>query len=398
MNEKEAREKLDLIDQSHLLAFWDELTTQQKQKLLHQIEKLNLEIFFKQKQLLHSSFKEESSHFLTPFEDAEEEGAFENIDLGNKLIANEEAGAIIIAGGQGTRLGFDGPKGMFPITLQGKTLFQIFAEKVSAASKNLPLAIMTSPINDTITKNFFIENHYFGLQQEQLFFFTQNTLPFLDEQGNLFLENQHTIAEGPDGNGGIFQYFVESGIWKLWHERGIQDLLTIPVDNPLANPFDAELLGFHRRKLSDVTAKCSYRVNENEKVGVFVKEQQRVFVKEYSELSIDEKTARLANGNLKHRYANLGIFCFTMNFVHGVAQRTEQMPLHKAFKLAKCCGNESQMAWKFERFIFDCLPLAAKVSALLCPRDSCFAPLKNAQGEDSIETVRIALQKQEETL
>ena len=218
MNEQKANKKLDRIGQSHLLACWDHLTSDQKNRLLNQIDRLDSEVFLQQQHFLQTTPQKESLIPLLPFTEYQEVGSTDDQRIGKELIAKGQAGVIILAGGQGTRLGFNGPKGMFPIIpITGETLFQLLAEKVVKASKQagrqLFIAIMTSPLNDAETKLFFTQNQLFGLQKEQLFFFTQSTLPFLDEKGNLFLEKPDMIAEGPDGNGGIFEQFSTSGLW-----------------------------------------------------------------------------------------------------------------------------------------------------------------------------------------
>lgn len=394
MKKSDAFEKLNRLGQSHLLERWGQLNEKQQEKLLKQIEQLDPLEFIEERKTLKEIPQEVAFASLDPFEDYEEIGSKNNSSLGKEWISQGAVGAIIIAGGQGTRLGFDGPKGMFPL-LGKRTLFELLSKKILAASKEanrpLPVAIMTSPSNDRQTREFFEKQNYFGLKKEQVSFFVQSTLPFLDNVGNLFLDNDSMIAEGPDGNGGIFTHLFESGLGDLWQREGIKDLIVIPVDNPLADPFDSELVGFHKEKRSEVSTKCILKKSENEKVGVFVKHSNQVFVKEYSELADEERTARLSDGLLKHRCANTGIFCFSIDFVYRLTKESA-LPLHKAYKMAKNQdGTELGMAWKFERFIFDCLPFARRVSALLAPRELCFAPLKNSTGEDSIASVQAAL-------
>lgn len=393
MHFTQAKEKLQSIQQEHLLSFWDSLEEKQQAFLLEQIANLDLNIFQKQREILKTK-QEERHASLDPFLEYEKSDSLPYQAKGRKLIAQGKVGCIVVAGGQGTRLRFDGPKGKFPVTpITHKTLFQLMAEKVIAASKQaatpLPLAIMTSPLNDLETKQFFMKNQLFGLQEEQLFFFCQKMLPFLDPSNNLFLETPWRIAEGPDGNGGTLEYFFSSGIGDKWAKRGIEYLFFIQIDNALADPYDANLVGFHVEKQAEVSIKCVSRKHEKEKVGILVKEKGRVVIREYSELSLQEQEARLPNGTLKHLCANISHFCFSMDFAKKVASG-DIMILHPAFKAVSALTSVPN-AWKFERFIFDLLPLAKKVGALLYPREHCFAPLKNAEGEDSLATVQAAL-------
>ncbi|MCE5318174.1 MAG: UTP--glucose-1-phosphate uridylyltransferase [Parachlamydia sp.] len=378
--------KLQSISQEHLLQFWDSLQEPQRKQLQGQIEALDLEQFQRQQALLsekptHSS---ESYEAFTSYSMRVQKADKER---GLQLIASGKVGCLLVAGGQGTRLGFKGPKGMFPISpIKHKSLFQLFAEKTLAASRQagrpLPLAIMTSPLNHEDTLSFFALHNNFGLGQDQLFFYSQSMLPFLDKSGNLFLEDTDSIAQGPDGNGSALQGLIDSGIWGKWKNLGVQYLNFILIDNPLADPFDAELVGFHDRQASDITVKCTQRLSVDEKVGLLMYRGGKVQVVEYSELPESEREARLPDGSLKHACANISLFCFSAPFLDNL--NGASFPLHLAYKDAKALGK-SVKAWKFEKFIFDLLPWAENVRALMYPREECFAPLKNSQDPDLIQ-------------
>ncbi len=382
MNTSDVIEKLKSIDQQELVSSCSTLSD----NLIHQIENLSTQIYCDQRKLLD---RQENKSFdnLEPYQNYFQSGNIQDKEKGLTLLSKGLMGCLIVAGGQATRLKFDGPKGMYPLSLvKKKSLFQLFAEKVVAASKltkyDLQLAIMTSPLNHDITVDFFKENHFFGLKPSQLSFFSQETLPFLDDNGNLFLENDESIAKGPNGNGLALRHFVESGTWKKWYDQGVRYLNFILIDNVLADPFDAELLGFHHRKRSDVVVKCTSRQNPEEKVGILTDNNGKVEVVEYTEIPDNDKFKSDA-------CANISLFSFNMQFVEKVAKK--QLPLHLAYKKALNLGKET-MAWKFEYFIFDLLPLAKHVEVLLYPRERCFSPLKNASGCDSIETVQESLQ------
>jgi UDP-N-acetylglucosamine/UDP-N-acetylgalactosamine diphosphorylase len=324
-------------------------------------------------------------------------------ESGKKIISEGHVGCLIVAGGQGSRLGFNGPKGMFPVTpVKHKSLFQLFAEKTLAASQQagraLPLAIMTSPLNHAETVNFFKSHDYFGLDPLQLSIFSQEMLPLLDANGCLFLENSHTIAEGPDGNGAALHHFYQQGIWEKWKDAGVHYLNFILVDNPLSDPYDAILVSYLKEQQSDVIIKCVERRNPEEKVGILAKRNDQTVVVEYSEMPEMQRFAQSKDGSLLYPCANLSLFCFRMDFIQKVATLpTEKLPLHLAFKAAKSLDSDGSptqnMAWKFEQFIFDLLPFATKTTALIYERQQCFAPLKNFEGDDSIETVQRALEE-----
>lgn len=389
---KNAIKKLSSVHQEHILEHWDQLNDQEKNALLHEIAHLDLDTLKQQLLLLNNSPNEEK-HTLKPFIEYSHSGNSADRKKGLQIIASGQVGCLLIAGGQGTRLGCSGPKGLVPITpIKHKPLFQLFSEKVLAASKQagkpLLLAIMTSPLNHDETVSFFRAHHFFGLQSEQVSFFSQDTLPFLDDDKKLFLKNSSTIAEGPDGNGLSLKHFVESGVWKKWKQAGVKYLNFILIDNPLADPFDAELVGFHARQNAEVTIKCTEKLHEQEKMGVLVKDNEKIRVIEYSEFPENERTARDGD-QLKHRCANLSLFCFDMEFV--ARAENIKLPLHKALKSAAKL-TEKIMAWKFETFIFDLLADAKRIAALMYPREGCYAPLKNATGEHSLPEVQKALQ------
>lgn len=396
MNYLEASEKLHSFGQQHLLQFWESLSEQEKDHLLHQIAALDIPTFHLQNNLLRQQPKPFKN--LKPFLDFSEKENPDDRELGLQILADGRVGCILIAGGQGTRLNLNGPKGMFPVTqIKNKTLFQLFAEKVAAASRQaqtvLPLAIMTSPLNHEATVAFFKEHNNFGLYPDQIEFFTQDMLPMLSPEGNLFLEKPNLIAEGPDGNGLSLRYFVNHKIWQKWRRKGIDYCMYILIDNALADPFDAELVGHHHRHKADITVKCIERMNAEEKVGVLVNKDDKAAVLEYTEIPDVEKNARNADGRLKHRCANMSNFCLSMDFLWEAAKIP--LPLHQNMKSAKSIDNPNNYkAWKFETFIFDILPYAISVKALLAKRENAFSPLKNASGDQSLQTVQADLQKQ----
>lgn len=387
--------KLNSIGQTQLLRYWDTLDLDQRKRLQTQVEALDTEMFLQQK-VLWENKQPQNPIEVAPVTHCAHAGNLQIKTKGREVIAAGQYGCILIAGGQGTRLQFDGPKGMYPVTPIGKkTLFQLFAEKTAAASKQagrlLPLAIMTSPATHQTILDFFKSHHNFGLHPDQLFFFTQSTLPLLDEAGNLFLESQGCLAEGPDGNGSTLKCFVDAGIWEHWRSQGIRYAATVLIDNPLADPFDAELAGFHATVGGEAIVKCTTRLNSQEKVGVIVKIDGQIQVVEYSELPDSERQAQLPDGSLKHPFANLSLFSLDMDFIKAAAQQDDRMPLHLAHKAANAMGAQV-MAWKFEKYIFDVLSFASQTHLLNYPREYCFAPLKNKEGPDSLATVQAALQ------
>jgi UDP-N-acetylglucosamine/UDP-N-acetylgalactosamine diphosphorylase len=378
------------MDLKQFFPGWDLLSLRQQEKLVSQIETIDLTELERQRAVIQ---QQDSLKTLSVFKDYEFSGSVQDQELGKKLIAEGKVGCLIVAGGQGTRLNFNKPKGLYPVTLiKKKSLFQLFAEKILAAGKRasrlLYVAIMTSKENHEETVASFKQNNYFGLKQVQVFFFSQKDLPFLDKQGNLLLDKEGHFAMGPNGNASSLKEFVASGIWDTWCKLGISYVNYMHIDNPLADPFDAELTGFHSRyPQSDMILKCIERENVNEKIGVIFQIDGKVGIVEYSELSKEEKEARTEEGSLKNACANIGLYSFSMDFVQNVASSYyNQLPFHKAWKKG---------SWKFEKFIFDVMSFAQNVKALLYPRLDCFAPLKNAEGENSPSSVQMALQRKD---
>lgn len=250
----------------------------------------------------------------------------------------------------------------------------------------MPVAIMTSPANHTETISFFKAHHNFGLSSEQLSFFCQKELPYLTMEGNFFLNERGEIVKGPNGNGDAFALLVQSGIFAQWERQGVSYVNLLPIDNPLADPFDAELFGFHERAGNEITIKAVKRRSGNEKVGLVALVEGEVQIVEYMEIpeSLREDS--------RFEIANAGLYLFSMSFIKRAS--THPLPLHAVKKPVE----GGKWGFKFEHFIFDTFCLSEKSAVLLYPRENCFAPLKNFEGEDSMQTAREALIKYNRTV
>jgi UDP-N-acetylglucosamine/UDP-N-acetylgalactosamine diphosphorylase len=395
------------MDPRKILPNWDLLDSKQQEKLSLQFEEIDLADLARQRNIIEHD--EVAFRNLSVFKEYHENGNIKDQEMGKRLLSEGKVGCLIVAGGQGSRLSFVKPKGFHPVTLiKEKCLFQLFAEKILAAGKlvekPLQLAIMTSLENHEETVEGFKENNYFGLDPNQVYFFSQKNLPLLDHEGNVFLETPELIATGPDGNASSLREFVVSGIWDIWHKMGVSYLNYMHVDNALTDPFDLELSGFHSKNpTSDVIVKCIEREDPEEKLGVLFNVNGKVGVVEYTEISEEDRVARNQDDSLQNACGNIGIYSFSMNFVHDVATGYyNQFPFHKAWKSVKYLAEDGTTkksqkpnAWKFEKFIFDLLPFAKNVKAVLYPRKECFAPLKNAEGTDSLSYVQTALQQRD---
>lgn len=395
---------LERLDQEHLFPHFETLSPLQKRRLFLDLSSLSPKLLRAQKNAVLFEREKPTYSLFTDYHD------FRNASLtikGRQICSEGRVGTIIVAGGQGTRLGFSGPKGSFPLSLvKNKSLFQIFAERVFAASHlfgaSLPLAIMTSPVNHEATKVFFEEHDNFSLKAGQVKFFKQGLWPLLSDDGKVFLSNPDQLAKGPNGNGGIFHYFREQGLVEEWKRQGIDYVTIANVDNPLVDLFDLELLGLLDESGSEAALLSVKREDPGEKVGVPVLSSEGVCIAEYSELDEEVRDARDGDGNLLHRGANIGFYVFRLDFIDRLGQTPlENFPLHVARKPCSSYEEgqiETRQANKMELFIFDGLRLAERVPALLRPRMSCFAPLKNAKGDHSPEAVKKALWSRDQEL
>lgn len=379
--EKAIRKILEQIEQPHLTAGLETLTPQELHLFLQQLQRYDADWLSQQLINRDKAVLEEYS----PCSTFERSGNAEDRLRGERLLREGKVGCLILAGGQGTRLGFNGPKGAVPVTpITKKSLFQVFCERTKAAGKELPICIMTSPLNHQQTIDFFKTYDFFGLASSRVSFFEQETLPFLDDSGRWLLEKPGKIAEGPDGNGHALRLFFEKGIWKKWKEQGIEYLNVIFVDNPLADPFDPEFIGLTDRTGSDAALKAVERLSPDEKMGALAEAQGKLKVIEYFEIP---------EGRSDFTLSSTGMFCISMAFIHYFCQEKQaKMPLHFSRKSAQVFPLDQRISiWKCERFIFDLLDHVRTCAVFLCLREKVYAPLKNATGDKSLETVQKAL-------
>lgn len=272
----------------------------------------------------------------------------------DRLFPRDKVAAILLAGGQGTRLGYPGPKGLFP--LGGKTLFQRICEK---APRGATVAIMTSPSNHEETVAYFKKWDYFGLD---LHFFQQEEGFFLDEN------RQPTPLSGPNGNGSVFRSFVKAGLGEIFAEKGI-DLVTVSyVENPKADLFERGLLAQARLEQTEVMVQCIERLKTDQFMGALVEKEGKIEVVEYTELNPEEN----------YKYAYSGQIAFDFQFFCKMAEM--ELPLHWVRKKVK-----GQWIWKGEQFIFDVFPFASRIHSFCVPRDIHYAPVKTREQVESVE-------------
>jgi UDP-N-acetylglucosamine/UDP-N-acetylgalactosamine diphosphorylase len=405
------RASLRRANQEHLLRWWPELPARQAAALHAQLTGLKLELL---QQLCGSAQQPAASpaagairqapvlRLPEKFEDWERWQ--QATERGEEALAAGQIAVVLVAGGQGTRLGFDGPKGTYRIgPISGKTLFDIHGEKVLALSRRyktaIPLYIMTSPENDEATREFVKQHGSLGLDSGQVAFFQQGTMPAIDKMtGKLLLADKHELALSPNGHGGTLQALADNGHLAEMQRRGIQFIFYYQVDNPLVKVADPAFIGHHIAAGAEMSLKVVEKTDPKEKVGVFVEVDGKVQVLEYTELPKELAERRSSEGRLEIWAGSIAIHIFNVAFLQRLAAGASMLPFHRALKKVPLLDERGNLvkpdapnAIKFEMFIFDAIPLANKVLAVECARREEFEPLKNAEGENSPASVRQAM-------
>jgi len=424
------RKLLKRHNQSHLLAFWEQLNAAQRRNLLAQIEQLD---FSKVDDWVANYIKKPTSaaipadfapawaYNLNPTAPEQKRKYVQARELGKELISTGKVAALVVAGGQGTRLGFDGPKGDFPISpVKNKRLFQIFAETIAAVSGKYqtvcPWYIMTSPLNYAETREVFRSNDYYGLDKKDVFIFQQGTLPNFGFDGKILLADKANIACSPDGHGGSLRALYQSGAVEDMKRRGVEFISYWQVDNPLINIFDPLFIGLHALDEAEMSSKALTKTGPKEKVGNFCLVNGKVTVIEYSDLPDELAEKRNPDGSLVFELGSISIHIISRTFVEKLnaggfselktslfSKRHREppppapvsLPMHRAVKKIPHIDQEGKLAEpagpngiKLESFVFDALPLASKSIILQTLRSEEFSPVKNATGIDSAESAR----------
>jgi len=404
-----AKRNLESHDQGHLLSFWKEIDDGQREHLLEQVELLDLtqvdawvRDYVRNANPAHVPAKvEPAPAYPAAPTDPKMKRKYEKArEQGRQLISSGKVAALVVAGGQGTRLGYDGPKGDFPISpIKGKTLFRIFAEQIAAASRKyrvtLPWYVMTSPLNRRETEKIFEQNSWFGLPREDVYIFQQGTMPNFSSDGKILLEDKSDISESPNGHGGTIKAIGDSGALADMHRRGIELISYFQVDNPLIKIFDPLFLGLHALEPAEMSSKCLTKADPREKIGAFCLVDGKVAVIEYSDLTDEQMEMRNPDGSLVFGLGSIAIHIIGVKFVEKLCNGKLSLPFHRAVKKIPHIESSGQKVEpsqpngvKLEMFIFDALPLASKSIILETLRSEEFAPVKNATGVDSPDVTR----------
>lgn len=324
-------------------------------------------------------------------------------ETGMKAVSNGEVAALLLAGGQGTRLGYDGPKGMYDIGLPSKkTLFQFMVERIQKlgqlsgkGEKAVPFYIMTSPMNHKATTEYFEQNDNFGIDVK---FFPQGTLPAITPEGKMILETPTSIAVAPDGNGGIYPALVKHGILEDMKSRGIKYIHAFGVDNALVKPADPAFVGYCIQKAADCGNKVLWKTSPDEKVGVVATKGGKPCIVEYSDISKEMSEQTGSDGRLVFGAGNICNHFYSLDFMENVIVPNLGSMYHVARKKIPYYDDAtkttvkptSNNGIKLESFIFDVFPLSTAMAVLDVARADEFAPVKNPPGSatDSPDTAR----------
>jgi UDP-N-acetylglucosamine/UDP-N-acetylgalactosamine diphosphorylase len=397
-------ERAQAHGQDHVFRFWNELSDSSKARLLGQLEAVDFELVKKLGGLLQGAGSAQAPSSFEPPElfplersGALEERAREARAVGEGLLSEGTVGFLLVAGGQASRLGYDGPKGAFPVgPVTGRTLFELHARRIRAARERygaaLPWYVMTSPANDAVTREFFDQNDYFGLPREDVSFFEQEMLPALDLEGRILLSERDSLFLAPNGHGGVLAALASSGHLADAQRRGIRHLSYFQVDNPLVRPADPLFLGLHALESARMSSKVVAKRDAGEKVGVIGRANGALGCIEYSDLPSDLREARGADGALLFGAGNIAVHVLDVDFVDELTRDGLELEWHVARKTMRVldeAGAHADVAGaKFEAFVFDALGQSPRSVTLEVARHEEFSPVKNAEGEDSPATAR----------
>jgi UDP-N-acetylglucosamine/UDP-N-acetylgalactosamine diphosphorylase len=396
-------ESLRRFGQEHVLRFWEELAEEKRARLAAQLEQVDLETLAtlvgghdEAPDWSELAARAKPPRAIRLNVEQNEFSADEAIARGEDALRAGKLGLILVAGGQGTRLGFDHPKGMFRLgPVSGRTLFQILIERLRAVRRKydvcIPMYLMTSPATHEETVECFAKRDRFGFDKEDLQIFCQGVMPAVDARsGKLLLATRSSLALSPDGHGGTVAAFCKSGCMADAVSRNIEHLFYCQVDNPLAQICDPLLIGYHLLAESDMTTQVVEKRYPAERVGNVVEIDGSTQIIEYSDLPEAYAQQTNSDGSLKLWAGNLAIHIFRRSFLAAAAERSDALPFHRATKRVSYVDDNGQTvspaepnAVKFERFIFDLLPLAQNAIVVEAKASDAFAPVKNADGADA---------------
>lgn len=400
-------------DQQHLFAFWDDIDENRRDQLIGEVMLAKVEqIGHRFRNANQTDDWTAQARRATPPTAFRLDGSGNQFSIagaraaGEAALRNGEVGAILVAGGQGTRLGFDQPKGMYSIgPVSGASLFQILLEKLHAVGRRysspVPLYVMTSYATHFATEDYLGGHKNFGLADKGVRLFCQGVMPAVDAAtGKVLLATKGTLALSPDGHGGMLAALANTGCLADMQTRGIKYLFYFQVDNPLVEMCDPALIGYHILARSEMSTLAVAKRDPTERVGNIVSINGRTRIIEYSDLPDEVANLRNTDGSLRFWAGNTAVHVFDLAFLDRCSRSEDALPFHTARKKVPYLDEQGRRiepsepnAIKFERFIFDLLPAAERAIVVESDAARTFAPVKNAPGEqrDSPDTCRAAM-------
>lgn len=388
-------EMLTMLHQEHIAAHMKTLSRPEQLSMVDQVDQLDLSV-------LNASESEEKRGSFAPLYAttlAEIEKNRESFTkTGLQAIRDGKVGAVLLAGGQGSRLGFDHPKGMFNIGIDRELyifecLMNNLLEVTKAAGAYIPLFIMTSAENNKETREFFEEHDYFGYSDENVWFFVQEQLPTVDVNGKLMLSDRGRISTAPNGNGGWYASMAKTGMLRIVQNAKIEWLNVFAVDNVLQRIADPCFIGAVIESGRVSGAKVVAKAAPEEKVGVLCLEDGKPSIVEYYEMTDEMLNSREPDGTLSYNYGVILNYLFRVDKLNSTL--SVKLPLHRAFKKIKYMdenGNQvapdEPNAYKFETLVLDMVKLQDNCLAYEVDRKKEFAPVKNKTGVDSVDTAQ----------
>lgn len=395
--------KLTQYQQLHLLKFYDGLTDAQQKNLLSQIDRIDFSLLdlIKEKQKPAVKGKLAPLDALTVEEIATNRAVYQQTGL--EAIRQHKLAAVLLAGGQGTRLGFDKPKGMLNVGADRTLyLFELLIhnllEVVKQAGDWLPLYIMTSAKNHDDTMEFLAEQHYFGYQKDYVFFFQQDMAPAVDYSGKIYLENPGEVSLSPNGNGGWFTSLQNAGLVEQMKQHGVEWLNIFSVDNPLQRIADPVFIGATLQHHCVCGAKVVRKAAPEEHVGVLCLEDDKPSIVEYYELNEELIHSRDCHGDLLYNWGVILNYLFRLDKLEEISNK--KIPIHIVEKKIPYVDDnglaikpDQPNGYKFELLVLDMIHMMDSCLSFEVIREKEFAPIKNSTGVDSLESARKLLQQ-----
>ena len=398
MDLKSTKERLEKAGQEQLLAFYDELDDAQKESLLAQIEKIDLnDIRLEKEDTSDDVIEPIEAETLAQLEKDKPE--FEEIGL--EAIRAGKVAAVLLAGGQGTRLGLNGPKGAYNIGLTKELyifecLINNLLEVTQKAGCSVPLLIMTSDKNDKETREFLKEHDYFGYDETSIEFFIQDMAPTTDLNGKIYLEEKGKVSLSPNGNGGWYKSLKKAGIADKLEAEGIEWINVFAVDNVLQRIADPAFIGATIKSGHECGSKVISKAAPDERVGVMCYRNGRPSIVEYYELTPEMATEKDESGRLAYNWGVILNYLFRLDVMNAVEERA--LPLHSAKKKiphidenGDLIKNDEPDGYKFETLVLDMVEMMEGCLVYEVDRAKEFAPVKNASGTDSPDSARAML-------